>query len=124
MINLAQKLPSGFVGCEVVGCRAAEHREKANGIDEARREGWPVGNTCSHAHQYGRADHTAEDAYHLYDSVCCELARSILHGPNCSTHRNQPSREFRCLLGLQVKPKNHDEVRQVMRAAVTHIVAR
>jgi hypothetical protein len=35
---LAQKLPSGCVGCEVVGCRAAEHREKADGIDQARRD--------------------------------------------------------------------------------------
>ena len=36
MIKLAQKPSSGCVGGEVVGCRAAEDRDKANGIDEAR----------------------------------------------------------------------------------------
>jgi hypothetical protein len=25
----------------------------------------------------------------VYDSVCCELAASILHEPSCRPHRNQ-----------------------------------
>src|SRR4029077_9781522 len=33
MIELAEKPSSGCIGGEVVGCRAAEHREKASGID-------------------------------------------------------------------------------------------
>jgi hypothetical protein len=38
MIKLAEKPSSGCIGGEVVGCRAAEHREKASGIDEACQE--------------------------------------------------------------------------------------
>jgi hypothetical protein len=84
--KLAQKLPSGCIGGEVVGCRAAEHREKANGIDEDRRKGWLVSNICGDAHQYGRADHACEGAHQVYDSVCRELVGSILREPSCSPH--------------------------------------
>jgi hypothetical protein len=42
MIKLVQKPSSGCAGGEVVGGRAAEHRDKANGIDEARGEGPPA----------------------------------------------------------------------------------
>jgi hypothetical protein len=39
MIKLAQKLSSRRVGGEVVGCRAAEHRDEANGMRLAEKVG-------------------------------------------------------------------------------------
>jgi hypothetical protein len=50
MIKAAKKPSSVCIVGKVVGCRAAEHREKANGIDEACGEGRPVSNTCGDAH--------------------------------------------------------------------------
>src|SRR5438067_10122329 len=54
MIKLAEKPSPGCTGSEVVGCRAAEHREKANGVDEACQENRPFGNTHGVAHQHDR----------------------------------------------------------------------
>jgi hypothetical protein len=65
MIKFAQKLSAGCIGGEVIRCREAEHRQKANGIDEACGKGWPVSNNCGDAHQYGRADHAREDAHQV-----------------------------------------------------------
>ena len=60
---------SGCIGGEVVGCRAAEHREKASGIDEACRENRPLGDTRGDAHQHDRANHAGEIADRVYDWV-------------------------------------------------------
>ena len=90
MIKLPQKSSSGCVGGEVVGCRAAEHRDKRNGIDEARREDRQVANTCD-AHQHSGADYAREGARHVYETVCgeLELVGAILGEPSCCTHRLQ-----------------------------------
>jgi hypothetical protein len=50
MIKSAKKPSLVCIAGKVVGCQAAEHREKANGIDEACGEGRPVSNTCGDAH--------------------------------------------------------------------------
>src|SRR5882762_11524104 len=98
MVKLAKKLSSGSIGDEVVGRRAAEHREKANGIDEACQEDRPFGNTCSDAHQHGRTDYTGESARNVYDSVCRERAASMLGGRCCGSSQQNPSRELRRLV--------------------------
>src|SRR6266566_1589396 len=86
MIELAQKI-SGCVRGEVVGCRAAEHRDKENGIDKARGEDRQVANTCGDAHQDSRADYAREGARRVYKAFCRELAGAILDEPSCCTHR-------------------------------------
>src|SRR5438270_8409266 len=89
MIKLAEKPSPGCTGSEVVGCRAAEHREKANGVDEACQENRPFGNTQGDAHQHDRADHAGEIADRVYDSICCGLAASIFREPSRGPHRSQ-----------------------------------
>jgi len=85
VINLAQTASSRCVG-EIVGCRAGEHHEKANGIDQAGVEDPPVSGQRSDAHQYGRGDYTSEGAHYVYDSVCREFAGSMLPRPDRNSH--------------------------------------
>ena len=105
MIKLAEKPSPGRIGGEVVGCRAAKHREKASGIDEACQENRPIGDTRGDAHQRNRADHAGEIADRVYDSVCCELDASILREPSrASQSQPNPSREFRRLVSKLRQP--------------------
>src|SRR5271168_4924047 len=97
MVKLAQKLPSGCTGGEIVGRRATKHREKTNGIYEGRTEGRQVNNICGDAHQYGRADQAREDAHNVYDPVCLEFAGSILPGLSMPTGVSAPTRPCRDL---------------------------
>jgi hypothetical protein len=69
----------------------SEHREKANGIDQACVEDRPIGNTCSDTHQDGGADHAGEGAHHVYDTVCRELPASILHESSCGLQTLAPN---------------------------------
>jgi hypothetical protein len=78
VIKLAQKFSSGWVRDEMVGCRTGEHREKARGIDHACVEDLPVTSQRSDAHEHGRANHPHERSDYVYDTVCRELAGSVL----------------------------------------------
>jgi hypothetical protein len=62
----------------MVGCRTGEHREKAEGIHDACVEDLAVTGQCSDAHEYGRANHPQERSDYVYDTVCRELAGSVL----------------------------------------------
>src|SRR5437660_12894726 len=99
MIKLAQKI-SGCVGGEVVGCRAAEHRDKENGIDKARGEDRPVANTCGDAHQDSRADYAREAPVACVKRSAASSPARYWMNPVAALIASQPIRSFRCPPGV------------------------